>query len=530
MLFTSYEFIGFIFILLILYYIIPRKAQWPLLLVASYIFYFIAGPKYIIYILATTVTTYICAVIIEKNQLKEKKYIKEHKKELSLEEKKSYKAKGHTIRFRILVLCLVINIGLLVVLKYANFFISNINSILNLFGGDSSISAVSLILPLGISYYTLRSMGYLLDVYRETIPAEKNFFKFALFVSFFPLLVQGPITRYDDLSKTLYEEHKFNSKNLFMGLQRVLWGFFKKLVIADRLLIAVNTIIDDPSVYNGAYTIVLIVFYTIELYADFTGGIDITIGISEALGITVAENFDRPFASKSLKEYWRRWHITMGTWFKDYIFYPVSVCKPMLKFSKFSKKHFGEKIGKKLPVYLSSFIVWFLTGIWHGSSWNFIVWGLANWFILMVSEELEPTYDRFKKKFRYYDTKGYCFFQVARTTVLISMLKLFDCYSSVKTIFSMFASVFTTANWSVFADGSLLNLGLTISDYCILLFGIVLFNIVSALHAKGSVREKIAGNVYPVRVCIWFALFLLVLLLGVYGIGYDSSQFIYNRF
>ncbi len=327
MLFTSYEFLGFLAVLLLLYYLVPKRFQWQLLLAASYLFYFLTGPSNLIYILAATVTTYLAGWQIARIGERQSAYLKEHKAELDKEAKKAYKAGMKHKQWLCLLLCLLFNIGVLAVVKYTNFV-----------------------------------MGYLIDVYRGVVPAERNPFKLALFVSFFPQLVQGPISRFGDLAVSLFEQHRFDGRTVSFGLQRVLWGFFKKLVIADRMLVGVNAIVRNPESYSGAYVFLGMLFYALELYADFTGGIDITIGVAETLGIRVTENFIRPYFSKSIKEYWRRWHITMGTWFTDYIFYPISVCKPMLKFSRFSRAHFGEQIGKRMPVYLSSFAVWFATG------------------------------------------------------------------------------------------------------------------------------------------------------------------------
>ena len=386
MLFTSYEFFAFITVLFLLYYIVPRRVQWMLLLAAGYVFYAAADPRYLVYILATTVTIYFTARVIERSQEKQAAYLREHKAQMDREEKKAYKEGRHRVRFRWLLLGLLINLGILGTVKYANFFIANINGVMGAFGGTGKLSFVTLALPMGISFYTFQALGYLIDVYRGTVPAEKNFFRLALFVSFFPQLVQGPISRFDDLSKTLYGEHPFDGQTVCFGLQRMLWGYFKKMVIADRILTGLSCIIDAPGQYRGAYAFVGMLFYTVELYADFTGGIDITIGIAQVLGIRLAENFERPYFSKSLKEYWRRWHITMGTWFKDYIFYPISICKPMQKISKFSRSHLGKKIGMRLPVYLSSFVVWFATGFWHGASWNFILWGLFFLVFLVIEK------------------------------------------------------------------------------------------------------------------------------------------------
>ena len=386
MFFTSYEFIGFFILLLALYYILPKKWQWVLLLAASYLFYFAADPRFLCYLLAVTVLTYTGGRVIEVNFVRQRAYLKEHKDTLGREEKKTYKNEQKKVRLRWFVPCLILVLGILAVTKYTNFLIANWNSVRSALGQTTQISFVNLILPLGISFYTFQAVGYLIDVYRENVPAEKNFFRYALFISFFPQLIQGPISRFEDLSQTLWAEHEFCWSSVRDGLFRVLWGYFKKLVVADRILAAVSLILSSPQTYHGAYIVIVMVFYTIELYADFTGGIDITIGIAQTLGIRVKENFMRPYFSKSLKEYWRRWHISMCTWFKDYVFYPVSVSKAMQRISKAAKNHLGERAGRRLPVYISSFLVWLATGIWHGASWNFVVWGLMNWVVLMVSE------------------------------------------------------------------------------------------------------------------------------------------------
>lgn len=529
MLFTSYGFIGFLAVLFLLYYICPRKCQWALLLAFSYCFYFLAGAEYVVFLCVTTVTIWFAACRIEDSADRQAAYLKEHKAELSREEKKAYKDRLKKVRLGWILAGILLNIGILAVLKYTNFAIANINGLLGAFGQTGRLSFLNLALPLGISFYTFQAVGYLIDVYRGTVRAQRNPFRFALFVSFFPQLVQGPISRFGDLSESLYAEHPFDARTVSFGLQRILWGYFKKMVIADRMLVGVNAIIHDADACQGAYVLVGMFFYACELYADFTGGIDITIGIAQTLGITLQENFERPFFSKSLKEYWRRWHISMGTWFRDYIFYPISVCRPMQKFNKFSRRRLGENLGKRLPVYLSSFVVWFATGIWHGASWNFIAWGLGNWAVLMVSETLEPLYDRFHQRFGA-GGKAYRAFEIVRTFLLVSALRTFDCYRSVPVTFRMLGSLLTARNWNILWDGSLLGLGLSLLDYGILAAGVILLLTVSLAQRRGSVRERIAAKPYPVRFVLWYGLFLAVLLTGAYGIGYDASQFIYNQF
>ncbi|MGB8454798.1 MAG: MBOAT family O-acyltransferase [Anaerocolumna sp.] len=525
MLFTSHSFVFFIIVLFIIYYLIPKRFQWILLLAASYIFYFFAGTKYLVYVLFTTVSTYLVSLQINRLINRQSEYLKDKKESLTREEKKEYKAVLKTKRFRWLLLCLFLNFGILAILKYTDFAIYNINMIFN-----QELSFFQFILPLGISFYTFQTMGYIIDVYRDKYPAEKNIGKLALFISFFPQLIQGPISRFDDLKETMFKEHEYNQSNITLGLTRILWGYFKKMVIADRILIAVNTIIRDPDKYQGAFVLLGMFFYAIELYSDFTGGIDITIGIAEVLGISIKENFIRPYFSKSIVEYWRRWHITLGTWFKEYMFYPISVCKPMLNLSKASRSKLGDAIGKRIPVYIATIVVWFTTGFWHGGSWNFIVWGLLNGIIILISQECTPLYDRFHHKYHIGHTFYYRLFQVTRTFWLVSFLRTFDCYRDVNTTFKMYGTIFTDLNIQDILGGGFMGLGLTAADYIILILGVSILLAVSLTGRRGSVRGKLLNKPVLIRYAVYFILFLSILIFGAYGIGYDASQFIYSQF
>lgn len=530
MLFTSFEFLGFLLVLFVLYYTIPKKFQWMLLLAASYIFYAFAGWWCLPFIAATTIGTYFTAGKIGKLHETQSAYIKENKKLLSKDEKKEYKSKMQKKRGVWLAVGLVFTIGILAVVKYTDFLIENVNSILGLFSGDLSISPLNILLPMGLSFYIFQTAGYLIDVWRGKYPPERNFFRLALFVSFFPQLIQGPISRYDDLSQTLYSEHKFESKTFSFGMQRILWGFFKKLVIADRLLPAVSVLIANPEQFQGGYVVAEMLLWAAVLYADFTGGIDITIGIAQSLGITLKENFDKPFFSKNIEEYWRRWHITMGSWFRDYLFYPLSLCSPMKSVTKWSKNKLGTGAAKRVPVYLTTIILWFATGLWHGASWNFIVWGLLNGVIIIISQELKPLYEKFHSKTKIGKTWWYTFFQIVRTFFLMSSLRLLDCYRDVQTCFKQFATIFYKFNPKIFFDGSLLKLGVSQADFIVALIAIALLIFVSTISRKESAREILARKPAVVRYGVIFVLFFVVLIFGAYGQGYDSSQFIYNQF
>lgn len=530
MIFTSYEFIIFIMILFVLYYIVPRRLQWLLLLLFSCFFYAMADVRFFLYIGTTVVSTYLITCRMDHLLQRSDAYYKEHQSEMDKGQRKTYKKKAKLVRFRWLVLCLVLNFGILAVIKYTNFTIHNLNALFHSVGVRKELNFMNLLLPLGISFYTFQTMGYAIDIYRGQYPPERNPLKLALFTSFFPQLIQGPISRFGDLSKTLYAKHDPNGEQIAFGLQRILWGYFKKLVIADRILVAVTTLIQDTDAYQGIFVVVGMLFYALELYSDFTGGIDITIGIAQVVGIRVQENFMRPYFSKSIKEYWNRWHISLGAWFKEYLFYPVSVCQPMLKLSKLARKRLGNELGKRIPVYISSILVWFITGFWHGASWNFIVWGLGNCFFILLSQELTPFYRWFHKKTKLENTLGFKIFRVIRTVLLMSSLRLFDCYRDVPLTFQMFGSIFTRLNLPSLWNGSLMELGLKRPDYIILLFGVLVLFTVSMVQRGGSVREKIQKKPFWVRGVVWYGLFLTVLLFGAYGIGYDASQFIYNQF
>lgn len=530
MLFTSYPFIGFLLILFLLYYVIPKRFQWMLLLLGSYVFYSFAGVKYLFYIIVTTVSTYVCTRKINSIQQTQIAYLKDKKDQLSRDERKKYKADGKAKQRVWMIVCLLINFGILGVIKYYDFTARNINSLLDMMSLNTTLPMLGIALPLGISFYIFQTMGYVIDVYREKYAYERNIFKLALFISFFPQLIQGPISRFDDLKENLFGQHSWEWKRISYGFQRILWGFFKKLVIADRLFIAVGTIVKSPEEFQGFYVVLGMFFYAITLYADFTGGIDIAIGAAQVFGITLKENFERPFFSKSITEYWRRWHITLGTWFKDYMFFPISVSKPMLNLSKKARKVFGDAVGKRIPVYTATIVVWFTTGVWHGAAWNFIVWGMLNCLVILISQECTPLYQKFHEKFSVADKSWYRVFQMVRTFWLMSVLRTLDVYRDVPTTFRMYGTVLTKWNLRDVLNGGIFNLGLASSDYIILILSVVLLLYVSLQSRAGSYRDRLAKKPLVLQYGIFFALFLAVLIFGAYGTGYDSSSFIYSQF
>ena len=346
MIFTSLNFILFLSVCLIVYYILPLKARWIVLLAGSIFFYVCSGWEMLIFVIATALVSYGAALRMDWI------YSTDKYAELNQAEKKK-KAKVWLYSGLILV------IGVLAYTKLAHYF----------------VKADNIIIPLGISYYTFGIVGYMADVYWKRDKAEKNPLKLLLYMIYFPHILQGPIARHKKLAGQLSEGHSFQYRDICFGLQRVLWGFFKKLVIADRFAVLVNEIFNNYEQYEGQYFIIAIFSCAVQLYCDFSGCMDIAIGVSECFGIHLEENFKRPFYSKSAAEFWRRWHITLGAWFKDYVYMPMVINPRLIKLSKKAKDRFGSRFGKSLMTVIPLAIVWLLTGLWHGTGIDYIIWG-----------------------------------------------------------------------------------------------------------------------------------------------------------
>lgn len=404
--FVSIAFLIFILLVLVIYYSIPKKWQWIVLLVSSFVFYAWANVAYLAVLIFSIISIYLAAFAMGKINEKELVQIVDKEKE----EKKAIKNKNAKIKKLYCFIAMLINILLLVVFKYLNPAISFINETF-----ASNIKALNLVLPLGISFYTFQSIGYLIDVYRGVVQPQKNIFKYALFVSYFPQILQGPIGRYSDLENQLFEKHSLDINNIYTGFQRVVIGFFKKIAIADMLSLVVTPIYNDPTLAKGIIGIAGAVLYALQLYADFSGFMDITIGCSKMLGINLVENFNKPYLSKSISEYWRRWHITLGAWFRDYVYYPLFRTKIMSKLMK--GKH--RKITSKIATVVSLLITWLLIGLWHGANWTYICHGLYYGIIISLGVLLEPINSKIRDKFNLANKKWFSLIQIARTFIIV---------------------------------------------------------------------------------------------------------------
>ncbi len=532
--FVNTEFLIFLAVSVIIYYLIYiikpiRKYQWVWLLVISYYYYLSFGFKIVFFILFTTITTYAGAILVEKISNKGDIKLKQEKDTLTRDEKKKIKTEIRNKKRRVVALILVCNFGILAVLKYLNFFIENINAVAGLTGTANEIGLMKLILPIGISFYTFQSMGYIIDVYQGKYKAERNILKFALFVSFFPQIMQGPIGRFNKLAVQLYENHSFDLRRIERGLQLILWGICKKMILADRISPFVNIVFNEYYRFCGFFNIVAIILYTIQLYADFSGGMDIVMGSAEMLGISLDQNFRQPFFSKSISEFWRRWHITLGTWMKDYLFYPFSLSKPMNKFSKFLKKHCGAHIGKVLPICIADILIFFVVGVWHGAAWKYIAYGIFNGFIIAFSSLMEPVYDK-TKAFLHINSKsfGWKLFQIIRTTALVVISNFFDIAVSFSAAITMMKDIVYQINLQQLTDGTMFGMKMLPKDFIIVGVGCLIWLIVSIIKEKGyDVRDAIENRPLVIRWAIYLVLIFAIPIFGYIG---ETTGFIYAQF
>lgn len=337
--------------------------------------------------------------------------------------------------------------------------------------------------------------------------------------------------RYDDLAMQLYEPHKFNYNNVKFGIQLMVWGFFKKMVIADRAGIFVNTVFADFAQYHGIEIFMAVALYTIQIYAEFSGCIDIVRGLAQVLGINMAENFKRPFFSKSVQEFWRRWHITLGTWLKDYVFYPVSFSGACIKLTEKAKK-LGKFVAKFVPAAFALFFVWFGNGLWHGASWKYVFYGLYYYIIMMLGLLFEPLFNKIITKLKINkEAWWYKLIQMTRTTLFVLIGMLIFRAHRLKDAFTMFMSMLNMDNIGMITNKALYSIGIKPADFMVIAVGVLIMLIISIIQEKGvNIRESIAKKNIFFRWILYYGILLSILIFGIYGPGYVASNFIYGQF
>ena len=530
---TSLIFLLFLFGVMIVYYIVPKKIQWVILLAASIGFYLACGTWGIFFVLLTATSIYLAAGKISRIAEKQKAYFKENKAVLTREEKQKIKAENQKKKRTILTLTLLLNFGILCAFKYVDlyfdFMLSGANLIFGLVGLPKVNGYFSIIAPLGISFYTFQSTGYLVDVYWENCKAQKNYFKTLLFVSFFPQVTQGPISDYEQLSAELFSEHTFDFQNYKFGFQRMLWGFAKKMVLADFIAPYVQNVFHNYPTYAGITTLIGAFLYSVQIYADFSGYMDIMCGACEMFGIRLTENFQRPYFSKSIAEYWRRWHITLGEWFKKYIYYPIGMAHWSKKIGQTAKDHCGKFVGQTIPPTIALIVVWLATGVWHGATGAYVVWGLVNGAFIIFSIWMEPVYNNTKAKLHVRESStAWRVFQVLRTFILVTFIKVIPEVGTLSEGLGLIKHIFTNhiiptsvAEVFAFADE------FTLKTVFVILMGVLLF-IHSLLERRGDVRVRFNKQPAIVRI---LALSLLLIVIAYVGIpASDKGGFMYAKF
>jgi len=541
MAFTSLSFLLFLTAVITVYYLVPKKHQWFVLLLASYTFYLFSGIEQVLYILFTTLFSYGSGRWMQKLRDGYQAQLttlgdtqtKEQKREL----KKAVTRQIH----RIQVFTVLVNLGILAYVKYLNFFLGGLNDLFTLFRWDASVPYVNVLVPLGLSYYTFNSIGYLIDVGRGKYTAETHLGKFALFVSFFPSIVQGPLNRFGDVGMQLQQPHNFEYNNLKFGAQLMLWGFFKKLVIADRVAAITSTVFaPDFSNYIGGQIFFGVLAYSFEIYCDFSGGTDITRGAAQMMGINLPVNFERPFFATSMADFWRRWHMSLGAWMREYVFYPVMLSKPVTAVSKRFRKRYGSYAGKIVPSVAAPMVVFFLMNIWHGLSAQRIVNALYNALIISSSVALAPVYKKLAEKLRVRtDTFSFRLFQMLRTFGLLCVSRILTQAPSLGDAVQMLKvlvrdRIFLSSASLDFlfgAGGQIFSYGVNEKEMFILFLAILVLLVVGILQESGvKIRESLAKQNLLFRWAMILLLLLVILVFGVYGPDYNAKAFIYGGY
>lgn len=493
MLFNSYSFMLFFPIVLLVYFIIPKKIRYIWLLAASYFFYMCWNVKYVVLIMLSTAITWISARLMQGRTIK--------------------------VRRNILVISLLSNLGILAFFKYFNFFVENMNWVLQKTGIRVIDNPFNLILPVGISFYTFQALSYIIDVYRNEIEPEKNFFRYALFVSFFPQLVAGPIERSKNLLRQVNSLEKiklWNYDRITYGAGIMLWGYFLKMVVADRLAVLVDTVWNEYWKYGSCELILAAVFFSIQIYCDFNSYSTIAAGAAKIMGIDLMENFNTPYFSRSIKEFWRRWHISLSIWFRDYVYIPLggSRCSAVRK-------------------YFNLTVTFLISGLWHGANWTYVLWGGIHGLYQIAGAWKKKYIDQFNKKFQTKTNSfSYKLGQVIVTFCLTTIAWIFFRSASITEAFDFLYRMFTRWDLWVIFKGVYQNCGLNTMQFTIAVLSIMVLLTVDCIKYKTEkdVIQFLNTQTLWFRWGVYIVIFMAVLIFGIYGPDVDAAQFIYFQF
>lgn len=498
----------------LIYQLVPQQKRKFVLLGASWIFFASLSKWLLLINIAESVFTWKMGLLIEKIN-----------KDKTIKRKERAKKRMKTLVTGIVLLLLV-----LVGFKYLDFIGLNIVRVSELVRHPVNWKMLNLAAPLGISYYTLMAISYLTDISREDIKADESLFNIALYLSFFPKIVEGPITRYGEDSKALFAGNDIKYQDLAEGYQRILWGLFKKLVIADQLAPSISAL------YEGTYTDGGVALYaafafTIQEYMDFSGSIDIVIGSARLFGVRMAENFTQPFFAKNASDFWHRWHITLGTFFRDYIFYPVSLAKPIMKFTKKVKVVAGQGVAHFTAPTIALFLVWLSNGIWHGPRWTYIFYGMYYFVLIFIENILEESFLALLAKLKLKEESAPVrIFRFIKLFFIIIIGEMFFRAQTLEVGIDMFKSIFTNLRFDMLI-ANLGNLNMDFYAYVSVYGGLLVVIAVSVMKEMHfPIRKKLESLPIPVRFAFWYICIFVIIIFGAYGTGYSSEDLIYAQF
>ncbi len=529
MTYIELTFLLFLLVTIGLFYLFPVKHRWIVLLIMSVLFYGFSGVRGYIWILITSLSVWLGGRRMGRI------YTKMAEEQASCTERKQKKILKAAAKARcrsVLLALLILNIGVLCVFKYTHFLEHPVNLLLTRLGRQGSFSAAFLIMPLGISYYTFSAVGYLLDVYWQRVEYEKNYARFLLFEIYFLHILQGPIERYGSLGQRLKGTFRFDYERACQGVQLMVWGFFKKLVIADRLNLFINAVYGSEYPVSGAIYWLTILFDVVFIYADFSGCMDIARGASEIMGIEMDLNFNHPFSSKSIVEFWRRWHMSLGGWFRDYVYYPLSTSKRVKNISRWcAKKQLSKGAARGLVTVIPVFVTWVLTGLWHGTGLPYVAWGIyyACWIFISVVFGEGMHQFAVSRGIRT-EAASWKLFQMARTTLIFAGGRLLTRPGSLGFSWRIIKrAVRHPQVWALF-DGTLYTYGLDWKNFILAIASIAVFGAVSTMQIKQPLRKTLAVQNLAFRWAVCLLGVLAVIIFGIYGPGYDAASFVYMEY
>ena len=538
----SYVSAGFLLFLAVcaaVYFLFPIKQyQWTVLLAASWIFYLAASLSGAVYLAFTTLTTWAGARLIGRMLAASEAAIAENRSVWDRGRRRAFTRTEERKRRRVLAVVLALNFGALAIFKYYGLAATGLAPLLGL-----AAPTRSLVMPVGISFYTFQATGYIIDVAHGTVRAERNLARYSLFVSFFPQIIEGPIGVYGELAPQLCAPHSFDFTRLKHGCELMLWGFFKKLVIADRAAVAMGALFENPdlvTLYNGTTITFGLFICLLQLYADFSGGIDISRGAAQIFGIDLPENFRQPYFAVSLSDYWRRWHITLGAWMRSYLFYPVAMSKPMQRLtgavrkSRLGRTKAGPHIARALPSCVGMTVVFLVVGAWHGAAMKYLLYGLYNGVLISLSILLAPVFAWQNRKLRL-NEDGILLrlFRMARTLVLLLIATVTDLAVNCRSIPGICRAIVTGQDFREAYYQIRDYLGLLEVDYIILACGVLVMlavSIVRERHPDRSLRLMLDDGPYLLRGGLCFFCLAAVLVFGMYGWVYTGTSFVYMQF